>query len=164
MKREQKKNIENLEKVIEEKKKIPKEVKEKINSKAFKNIAIAAIIIVYLAALHFGMINISTDMYITDLKVFSIILLVATIFIFEYGYKKDDGEIWIHGVEVMIIAIFSLYLVYLYSIFYAKYGMLILSAGITILIYYAIKIIITQRRIEKEYIRGLTDIGEIIKK
>lgn len=89
MKREQKKNIENLEKVIEEKKKIPKEVRDIINSKVFENIAIVAIILIYFTSLYFGMTNIPTDMYLTDLRVFSIILLISTIIIFEYGYKKD---------------------------------------------------------------------------
>ncbi len=164
MKREQKKNIENLEKVIEEKKKMPKEVKEKINSKVFENMVIAAIVMVYLLALNMGMSNIPTDMYITDLEVFSIILLVATILLFEYGYKKDNGEIWLHGVEVMVIAIFTLYLIYLYSIYYSTYGTLLVSVAILYLLYYAIKIIIIQRRIKTSYKKSLKDIGEIVKK
>ena len=164
MKREQKKNIENFEKLIEEKKKIPKNVTEKINSKAFENIAFAAIIIVYLAALYFGMINIPTDVYITILKILSIILLITTIITYEIGYKKDNGEVWLHGVEIMIIAIFTLYLIYLYSIYYTTFLALIISASIIYLIYYAIKIVVIQRRIEKEYKNSLTDIGEIVKK
>jgi len=89
MKREQKKNIENLEKVIEEKKKMPKEVKNKIHLKLYENLAILGFIVVYLTSLYFGMTNIPTDMYLTDLRVFSIILMIVTIIVFEYGYKKD---------------------------------------------------------------------------
>lgn len=163
MKREQKKNIEKLEKVIEEKKKLPKEVKEKINSKAFENIAIAAIIVVYLAALYFGMTNIPTEIYMIILKSISIVLLIGTIVIFEIGYRKDNGEIWLHGVETMIVGVFSLYLIYLYSFFYSNFGTLIIIVGIALLVYFAIKIIILQRRIEKEYSKSLTDIGEIVK-
>ena len=73
MKREQKRNIEQLEKEIEEKKKLPKNIREKINSKIFENTIILAIIIIYLIALNIGMYNIQTDMYLNDLKVFSII-------------------------------------------------------------------------------------------
>ena len=107
MKREQKKNIENLEKVFEEKKKLPNEVKEKINGMAFKNIAIGAVIVIYFAALYFGMTNIPTEKYMIILRVVSIVLLVGTIITFEIGYKKDNGYIWLHGVEIMAIAIFS---------------------------------------------------------
>ena len=89
MKREHKKNIEQLEKVIEEKKKLPKEVKDRINTKVFENIAIVSIIIIYLTSLYFGMKSIPTNMYLTDLRVFSVMLLIGTIIIFEYGYKKD---------------------------------------------------------------------------
>ncbi len=162
--RKRKDNIEKLSKEIEEKKKLPKEVKEKINSKVFENMIIAAIIMIYLVSLNLGMTNIPTDTYRTDLKVFSIILLIITIMIFEWGYKKDDESIWLHGVEVMVIGIITLYLISLYSIYYNTYGALILSIGIAYLIYYAIKIVIIQKRIEKEYIKSLNDIGEIIKK
>ncbi len=163
MKREQKKNIEQIEKIIEEKKKIPKSVKEKINAKVFENMVIVAIIMIYVAALNIGMTNIPTDTYIMDLKVFSVILLIATILIFEFGYKKDNGGLWLHGVEVMVIAIFTLYLIYFYSIYYSNYGTLLISAGIVFLIYFAIKMIITQKRIESQYNKSLTDIGEIVK-
>ena len=167
MKREERKrkdNIEKLSKEIEAKKKLPKEVKAKINSKVFENMMIAAIIMIYLVSLNFGMTNIPTDTYRMDLKVFSIILLIITIMIFEWGYKKDSESIWLHGVEVMVVGIITLYLISLYSIYYSTYGTLILSIGIAYLVYYAIKIVIIQRKIEKEYIKSLNDIGEIIKK
>ena len=64
MKREQKKNIENIEKLIQEKKKIPKNVKDKINARVFENMVFAAIILVYIVALNIGMENIPTDTYI----------------------------------------------------------------------------------------------------
>lgn len=163
MKREQKRNIEQLEKVMEEKKKIPKNVKDKINSKVFENTVILAIIIIYLAALNIGMGNIQTEMYLMDLKVFSIILLITTILLFEYGYKKDDGELWLHGVEVMTIAIFTLYLIYLYSIYYLNYGTLLASVGIISVVYYIVKILITKRKIKKHYKKSLKDIKEIVK-
>lgn len=163
MKREQKRNIEKLEKVIEEKKRIPKNIKDKINSKIFENTVIVAIIIIYLAALNIGMGNIQTDMYLMDLKVFSIILLITTILLFEYGYKKDNGELWLHGVEVMTIAIFTLYLIYLYSIYYLNYGTVLAIVGIIYLVYYIAKILITKKRIKKHYKETLKDITDIVK-
>lgn len=164
MKREHKKNIENLEKVMEQKKKIPKEVKDKINAKRFENVIAAVIVLIYLAGLSMGMANIPTDTYITDLKVFTVMLLVVTIITFEYGYKKDNGYIWLHGIEVMIMAIFTLYLIYLYSIYYSTYNTLLMSVGVAYLMYYVVKIIITNRRMRKNYSKSLTDIGEIVKK
>ena len=121
------------------------------------------IIIIYLIALNIGMYNIQTDMYLNDLKVFSIILLIITILLFEYGYKKDDGELWLHGIEIMVIAVFTLYLIYLYSIYYLNYGTLLVSIGMIYVVYYIVKILITNRRIKKNYKKSLKDITEIVK-
>ena len=167
MKREEKKRTTNIEKLgqeLEEKKKYPKEIKEKINAKIFENMIIAAIITIYLASLNIGMNNIPTDTFIMDLKVFSVMLLIITIFILEYGYKKDNEGIWLHGVEVMIIAIFTLYLVNLYSIYYATFGTLILVVTLLYFAYYLIKIAIIRRRIHKDYNKSLIDIRNIVKK
>ncbi len=167
MKREERKKNENIEKLgeeLEKKKQIPKTVKEKINAKVFENMIITAIVMIYLAALNFGMYNIPTDTYKMDLKVFSIILYIGTVIIFEYAYKKDEGSLWIHGIEIMTIAIFTLYLIYLYSINYATFSTLIVSTAVVFLVYYAIKLVIIQRKIEKEYQKSLIDINEIVKK
>ena len=164
MKREHKKNIENLEKVMEQKKIIPKEVKDKINAKRFENLIAAIIVLIYLAGLNMGKANIPTDTYIMDLKVFSIMLLIVTIITFEYAYKKDKGGAWLHGIEIMMMAIFTLYLIYLYSIYYSTYDTVLMSVGMLYLIYYIIKILITNMRMKKKYNKSLTDIGEIVKK
>ena len=78
--------------------------------------------------------------------------------------KRTNGEIWLHGVEVMTLAVFTLYLIYLYSIFYWTYGRIVLISGIVYLIYLAIKLIIMRRRMKIEYVKSLRDIDEIVKK
>lgn len=163
MKKEQKSNIDEIGKIIEEKKKMPKEIIRKINAKTFENVVLLALIIIYLVSLNFGMTNISTDMYIMDLRVFSIMLLAISLIMFEYGYKNDNGEVWLHGVEVVVIATFTLYLIYLYSMFYWAYWTVLSCMGIVYLTYYAIKILVVQRRIETEYKKSLRDINEIVK-
>ena len=67
---------ENIEKMIAEKNKLPKEIREKINTKVFANIVFAVITMVYLGALNLGMENIPTDNYLMDLKVFGMLILV----------------------------------------------------------------------------------------
>ena len=94
----------------EQKKKLPQEVKEKINAKIFENVVILVLIMVYLVSLNLGMNNIPTDNYIMDLKVFSIMLLIISIILFEFGYKKDNESLWLHGVEVIIIR--SIYIIF----------------------------------------------------
>ena len=157
-------NIEHISKVIEEKKKIPNEIKEKVNSKIFENIIFGIIILIYLGALNLGVANIPTDNYLVDLKVFGALLLILTIIMFETAYKKDKSSLWLHGVEVMVIAIFTMYLVYLYSIYYKTLGSIILTVALLYLIYYGIKILIERRNTIKNYNKSLGDIGEIVKR
>ena len=158
-----KENIEKLTEVIESKKKIPKKVKDNIVAKAFENLLFFANITVYLGSLNLGIANIPTENYLTDLKVFSIILLALTIILFEMGYKKDKSVYWLHGIEILIVAIFTTYLIYLYYLFYNSN---ILESIIfsVIAIYYITKILIIRKKIIKEYNKSLIDIGEIVKK
>ena len=169
MKKEEPKTNENIEKlteVIEAKKKVPKKVKDNIISKAFENLLFFAIIAVYLGALNLGITNIPTENYLIDLKVFSIILLILTIILFEMGYKKDKTVYWLHGIEVLITAIFTTYLIYLYYLFYNSNILesIIFSVIAIYFIYYITKILIIRRKIIKEYNKSLIDIGEIVKK
>ena len=161
-----KENIEKLTEVIEGKKKIPKKVKDKITAKAFENLLFFAIITIYLGALNLGIANIPTENYLLDLKVFSIMLLVISIIFFELAYKKDKSEYWLHGIEILVIAIFTTYFIYLYYIFYNSnvLGSIIFSVIALYLIYYVIKILIMRRKIIKAYNKSLIDIGEIVKK
>lgn len=69
------KRKENIEKILAEKMKFPKEIKEKINTNIFVNIALAVVIMIYLGALSLGMQNIPTENYLMDLRVFGLMLL-----------------------------------------------------------------------------------------
>lgn len=157
-------NIENLSKEIEEKKKIPSEVKEKVNSKIFENVVVGIIMLIYLGALNLGAGNIPTENYLVDLKVFGVLLLILTIMLFEFAYKKDKTSLWLHGVEVMIIAIFTMYLIYLYSMYNKTLGSIINTVAMAYLLYYAVKILIERRNTIKNYSKSLGDIGEIVKR
>ena len=156
-------NIEKLSKVIEEKNKIPKEIKDRLASIKFQNIIFAFLIFAYLGAINLGMNNIPTDTYLMDLKVFSITLLIITIGIFEFAYKKDKSEFWLHGIEVMVIAVFTVYLIYFYSIYYNNFGNIVFSVATVYFIYYVAKILIMQKSTINKY-KNLTDIGEIVKR
>ena len=163
-KAETKANIENLSKVIENNKKIPKNIKDKINAKRFENIIFGIVILFYLVALNLGKTNIPTENYLLDLRVFSILFLFATIILFEIAYKKDKSDLWLHGAELMAVMIFTTYLIYLYSIYYNTFQSIVFLVATVFFIYYVVKIIIMKKRIIKEYNKSLVDIGEIVKK
>ncbi len=81
------------------KKDIPVGEENRLNKKGFENLLIAIChndISVYFIGL--GSLNIESSIFIKDLKVFSIALIVFTIILFEYSYKKKMRIVCIHGI------------------------------------------------------------------
>lgn len=157
-------NIEKLEKEIKIKTELPKDVEEKINKKVFENLIISIIVMIFLYFIGLGALNIETNIFLTDLRVFSVAFIVFTIMLFEYSYRKENGNICIHGIECFVLAIFTLLSIYLYAIYFKKFHMIVASVSLISAIYYVGKSIIIYRKMQKQYIAGLNDIGEIIKK
>lgn len=157
-------NIENLEKEIVGKKKLPKEEENKINKKVFENILIANIVMIFLYFISLGSLNIETPVFITDLKVFSTTLIIFTILLFEYSYRKEDSNICIHGIECFILAIFTLLSTYLYTIYFSDFYLIVSTVSFLFAIYYVGKSILIYIKMRKKYFESINDISEIIKK
>ena len=147
---------------LKNRKKLPEELKSKRNNMIFKNLLIAICITVYFILINLGYYNIEKNIYMTDLKIFSIIVLAISIILFEKGYRKDNEGIFLSGIEVLIIAIITL--AEQYRIFYSfdNIQMLFNLVPVYFIIYYTIKLLINTRMIEKEY--SATDVREIVKK
>ena len=110
-KREQKRlkkiTQENIRKFDEEYKKsriIPKDYKKKILNRILKNSIIAIIVISYLIALNMLSLHIETETYILGIKVLCVILAIVSVIYFELSYRKDNGYLFMHGVEFLVIA------------------------------------------------------------
>lgn len=161
---QQEESIEELEKEIVNKKKLPQDEENKINKKVFENMIIADILMAFFYLISLGSLNIETPIFMTDLKVFSIGLIILTIILFEISYKKENGNLCIHGIECMVIAIFMLFSTYLYTAYIKEFYMYVSIFAYISGIYYAIKSIIIYRKMKKKYIASLSDIDEIIKK
>lgn len=159
-----KEGMEELEKEIANKKYLPKEEENKINKKLFENIMIADVIMAFLYFISLGSLNIETPIFIADLKVFSIGLIVFTIILFEISYKKENGNLAIHGIECLALSIFVLCSIYLYLMYMKDFHMYVAIAAYAFAIYYLGKSIIVYRKMKKKYLASLSDIDEIIKK
>ncbi len=157
-------NIEKIEKEIVSKKQLPKEEENKINKKVFENILIANVVMIFLYLISLGSLNIETPVFITDLKVFSVTLIVFTILLFEYSYRKENGNICIHGIECFVLAIFMLVSTYLYTIYFSDFYLIVSIASFLFAIYYVGKSILIYLKMRKKYFESVNDISEIIKK
>ena len=170
-KREQKRleklTQENIQKFDEEYKKsriIPKDYKKKILNRIFKNSIIAVIVIAYLIALNVLSLHIETTQYMLGIKILCIALATVSVIYFELSYRKDNGYLFMHGVEFLIIATITLFSVYAYSLFFVTYNSILLYVLIGVAIYYIIKTICTLKNMKTEYYKSQNDIKEIVKK
>ena len=140
---------------------LPKEIDNIVNSIIFKNMIIAIIIMIYTYFLVMGFVNISSEKYIIDLMVFSILLLFLSIIIFEIAYKKDSGKLAINGIEVLVLAIVTFYLPYMYAYFHNDYNTIVILLGIVYAIYYSTKSIISTKLEKRKYKKTSSDIKNI---
>ena len=141
-----------------------KEEKNKLYKKLFKNIMIAIIISIYFIFLNLGNINIDKNIFLTDIKVFSIIILGISIIIFEKAYKKDSGELTINAIEILVLACHTLSLTYVTNIFKFDFKYYVLTSSYIFSIYYIFKDIIIYTRENRKYLKQLSDIPDIVKK
>lgn len=156
--------LKGIEKEIVHKTKLSNEENLKINKKLFENILIANIIMVFLYFVCLGALNIDSDIFLTDLRVFSVSLIIVTIILFERSYKKDSFNLLVHGLECFAFAIFMLYSISIYSLYIQDFDFIVAMASLAIAIYYVGKSIIIYIKMRKKYLESVNDISDIIKK
>ena len=162
--KEIKKNIEKLGQEIENRKKLPEDEKKKIRKQSLINTVILLIIVCFLFALKIGESNIQTASYIFILKVLSIAFILITIFLFEVSYKCNKNEMILHSIEMLVISLFTLFLIPAYSFYYGSLYKVIYVAIILFTMYYLIKGLMIVRKIKKNYYKSLSDIKTIVAK
>lgn len=157
-------NIEEFENELEKKKKLPEEVKHKIKRRIIENILLLIGIFIYTVVLIVAFKKINFNNYLIDLRVMSFALCVLSIVTFEVAYKKENMVIGTWGIEIIILAIITLFCTYISILKESEFIMFLLIIPLSYLIYYFIKNFLIYKKIKKEYINSLSDISEIVKK
>ncbi len=154
-------NIDDIKKTIKEKKKIPPEEMKKINKSLIGNIIMAIVMITYFLFLNLGKLNMRNDIFLTDLKIFSVCILLIAIVLLEAAYRKEKGNLAIYGVEMIVASLLTVALIYVNIMFSAEF--LAITAAISFIsaIYYILKTIITYFRKRKQFY--MKDIEKIVK-
>lgn len=156
--------LEKIEKEIKEQTTIPKDKMKEIYKEVFKNILFAIVLLIYFILINMGYISIKQEIFITDLKVFSMTLIITTICIFEYAYKKESGKYTIIGIEILMLAIATLLSIRIYTIYNNKFISTITSISLLFAIYYVSKAIVIYVKKKKEVVKTTNDIYKISKK
>lgn len=156
-----KKNVlRNIESIKEERE-LSKETQKKIAEKIISNwaicIAILILIICFTIAKNMLPKGVADYIYHTS----SVIVLIYSLAVLEIAYKKDSGEWAIAGIEILLIALFSLFSPY---IFFKYTDRFIYGTISLITAYYIFKIIRIYYKEKKIYLIKNSDISNIIKK
>ena len=148
--------------VLKNRKKMPKEVKDKIlNIVFFNSIFLMLMSIITLV------INISFNkLHLADfrnyIKIVQMALGIISVVLFEISYKKDSMKLGFFGIEFVIFSICVLFVPYRYIL---KSDVQFLKISIIIFtIYYFFKVLISSLSTRHNYLKeNMSDVKEIVK-
>ena len=156
--------IEILEEDLSKNKKLTPELKKKIRKIFGKNIFIIGLILIYMALLTLAFYKMELNTLSTDLKVLSTGFLVFAIIKFEKGYKNDNEGIFLTGIELLVLAIITLFMTVLISTDEHFFQSIIMGISIFAAVYYIVKSFVIRGKIRKQHKKQVSDVRDIIKK
>lgn len=157
-------DIEEIQNELEQHNQISPEDNNKIKHGVLPNIIIALILTVFYIFIELGFKNIETINYIVDLKVFSGICLIISIYLFEKAYKNEKLSSTVYAIEMLVLSIFNFALIYIYYAMNSKYEMIVFGFTVFEAVYYLTKTIVMYIKKKKEYFFEKSDIKEITSK
>ena len=131
--------------------------------KIFKNLLSAIGVMLYFIVLNFAYTRMDLQRLVQDIEVFAGAFLVLGIWLLEKAYKEDKGEIALNGIELLVLALHSLSIMHVITLFKYDFRLYLLTSSYIIAIYYVFKSIVIYTKDRKEYLKGLSDIPEIVK-
>ena len=148
---------------IEQKRKLPQNVKENIKTNIFHNFLAALVILAYLAAINIMYYKFEKSIFEEGMKYFALGIIVITVIDIEIAYRKDSKKLALIGIELLLCAILSLYIPYIYLHTTAHLRNCVMILPVAILIYYLFKSLIIFKQKQFRYQNNLSDVKEIVK-
>ncbi len=155
--------LQKIETEIKKQTTISEQKQKKINAKVFQNIFIAIILVLYFIFINLGSLNLKAETFLKDLQVFSIITMGITIIVFEKAYKKDSGELALHGIEALALSITTLMTIYIGMVYPSKFRAIINVISMLFAIYYVAKSIVIDYKMMSKALKQTSDIHKIAK-
>lgn len=139
-----------------------KEINEKHMKKIYLNVLKAIIIMLYFFVLNVAYSNVSALYMEKGIEICTMIFLFATIFIFEVAYKKDDDDLALQGIELLVLATYTLTCQHITKKYKFDFKNYTLVASYIFAIYFILKGIVIYTKGRKEMAEDLSDIKEIV--
>ena len=141
-----------------------KEINEKYSKQIYLNILKAIIFMTYFLALNLAYENVRAEYMEIGTKVLTMVFLFIGIYIIEKSYKKDDGNLAIQGIEILILATYTLTTEHITNKFDFNFKSYSLVASYLYAAYFLLRSIFIYTKGRKEVAEELSDIREIVKK
>ena len=148
---------------IEEKRKLPQDVKENIKTNIFHSFIAALIILAYLAVINIMYYRLEQSVFEYYMKYFALGIIIVTVIDIEIAYRKDSNKLWLIGLELLACGILSLYIpyIYLHTTTYLKNCVMLLPA--VLIIYYLFKSMVIFKQNQFKHRNNLSDVKELLK-
>lgn len=148
---------------IEEKRKLPKNLKDKISKKIFQDLVVAVIIMAYFCIINITYYKLESYKFEEYLKYFALGIILFTVISFEIAYRKNSINIGIIGIELLACGILTLYIPYIFLHTTSALRVSIMILPAFLVVYYGIKSIIIFKQNQFQYRSNLSDVKEIVK-
>ena len=127
------------------------------------NIIFVLLIVIYFICFNTQCVNLETSILTQCINISSLIFLGIAIVMFEIGYRKDKKKIGIHGIEILVLGIFTLLMKHMPRILESDMKTYIEMGTYGFIIYYVLKSAIMYTKKKQEELKSLSDIKEIVK-
>lgn len=152
-----------MQKEIENKRKLPEEIKKEIKKSIFHNLLIAVIIILYLCTINILFYKLENQVFEQQMKFFALGLISITVVVFEVAYQRQSKRTAIVGIELLLFSIISLYIPYIYLFANVNLKLITTILPLSIAGYYLIKALIIYKSGRMKHENNLSDVKEILK-
>lgn len=141
-----------------------KEIGEKYLKEIYLNVLKAIIIIFYFIVLNLSYEKVSVEHFKIGIQILTMVFLFIAIYIFEKAYKKDDDKLAVQGIEILILATYTLTTKHITDKFNFNFKNYSLVAAYLYAIYFILNAIIVYTKGRKDLAENFSDIKEIVKK
>lgn len=140
------------------------EVDKKYLKEIYFNIVKAIIALAYFIFLNFMYATLDAHPFERFMQFCTMILLFATIYIFEKAYNKDDDKLALQGIELLVFSACTLTIQYITKKFEFRFQNYSAALGYIFSIYFVLRGIIIYTQGRKKIVDDYSDIKEILKK
>lgn len=137
---------------------------KKTLKKVFINLIIAIVVMAYFCTLSVVYKQWLHNNIVDVVKISTMVFLVIALVLIEIAYKKESKRVVIHSFEALALAIHSLTTMYITKVNNFDFNNYILLSSYAFSIYYVLKTIFITTKARKDFVNGLSDISEIVKK